>query len=347
MTELASGVDALYLSGKTALGPALIARLEDSRADAIALDARPPVQFGALSFSMEPHGWGKYRYCLTHPYLRLGLTDKLGIPAIRVQPRAEFLHGVGARAAAHTIADLLEGECGAVRLVVSRIDLFADVQGWEIDGDERRNFVTRATARRTFEEGDAFTGLQFGSRSTGTASGRIYDKTRDIVRTGAEFWKDIWGNELDPDHPVLRVEFELSRSALREFGLTTPDEVLDATGSLWTYCTLEWLTLRVPTGDATRSRWPLAPEWEAIHRASIGEGSIGITRAYKGQQRGEMGKSFPGLVGHLARFGALGDCYSQAELLEVLGDFLNRYQKLTGLSMDHRIWKKRRELGLL
>ena len=202
------------------------------------------------------------------------MTDKLGIPAIRVQPRAEFLHGVGARAAAHTIADLLESECGAVRLVVSRIDLFADIQGWEVHGDERRNFVTRATARRTFEEGDAFTGLQFGNRSTGTASGRIYDKTRDIARTGAIFWHDIWG-QARPGRSSHASGVRVGRGVLREFGLTTPDEVLYAAGSLWAYCTLEWLTLRVPTSDSTRSRWPLAPEWEAIHRASMERGPSG------------------------------------------------------------------------
>lgn len=308
--------------------------------------AAPPFQFGALSLSMEPHSWGKYRFCLIHPYFQIGLTDKPSIPAIRVQPRAEFLHGVGARAAAHTIADLLESECGAVQLIVSRVDLFVDVQGWELNGDQRRNFVTRATTRRTFEEGDAFTGLQFGSRSTGTASGRIYDKTRDILRTGADYWKDLWGGAFDPTLPVLRVEFELGRALLREFGLTTPDEVLDATGSLWSYCSSKWLKLCVPTNDATRARWPLAPEWESIRRATIGEDSCGLRRAYQGKQRGEMGKTLPGLVGSLARFGALSDCHSQAELLEVLNDYLTRYAKFSGLSTDHRIWQKHKELGL-
>ena len=199
-----------------------------------------------------------------------------------------------------------------MRLVVSRIDLFADIQGWEVHGDERRNFVTRATARRTFEEGDAFTGLQFGNQVNGH---RERTDLRQDTRHRADRCDFLaaYRRQARPGRSSHASGIGVHRGVLREFGLTTPDEVLDAAGSL---CGL--LHARVAHSarahcDSTRSRWPLAPEWEAIHRASMGEGSIGITRAYKGQQRGEMGKSFPGLVGRLARFGALGDCYSQAE----------------------------------
>jgi hypothetical protein len=40
--EVASGVDALYLSGRAALPPSLVERLENARTEAVALDARPP-----------------------------------------------------------------------------------------------------------------------------------------------------------------------------------------------------------------------------------------------------------------------------------------------------------------
>ena len=48
-----------------------------------------------------------------------------------------------------------------------------------------------------------------------------------------------------------------------------------------------------------------------------------------------------------ARFGALSDCHSEAELLEVLKDYLGRYAKETHVSTDYRIWQKRRSLELL
>ena len=121
LTELASGVDALYLSGRTSLSQELLTRLEATRTLANELGGSPPFQFGALEMLMAPHAFGKHRYCLTHPYGRIGITPSLHLPAFRIQPRAEFLHGVGPRAAVQGFRDLIEDECGFVKLQVSRI----------------------------------------------------------------------------------------------------------------------------------------------------------------------------------------------------------------------------------
>lgn len=295
---------------------------------------------------MAPHSFGKHRYCLTHPYGRIGITPSLNLPAFRIQPRAEFLHGVGPRAAVQGFRDLIEEECGFVKLQVSRIDLFADFQGWDLTGDQRGSFVCRATDVGLFEANGALTGLQFGKRSSGTVDARIYNKTIEILSSGSEYWKEIWGDSYDPSRDVFRVEFEVLRGALREFMLDDPDDVLDATGALWAYLTT-WLSYRTPTGDHTRSRWPVAPEWEDVRHSRVSGGELGIERTYRGKQRGELGKMMPALVGNLARFGALSDSRSEAEMLEVLADFLKRYAKESHVSMDHRIWQKKRSLELL
>jgi hypothetical protein len=84
-----------------------------------------------------------------------------------------------------------------------------------------------------------------------------------------------------------------------------------------------------------------------VQRARIRDDAIGIERTYGGKQRGELAKMMPAFVGYVARFGALSDCHSEAELLEVLKDYLGRYAKETHVSTDHRIWQKRRSLELL
>ena len=61
---------------------------------------------------------------------------------------------------------------------------------------------------------------------------------------------------------------------------------------------------------------------------------MGIERTYGGKQRGELAKMMPAFVGYVARFGALSDCHSEAELLEVLKDYLGRYAKETHVSTD-------------
>ena len=346
LNEVASGVDALYLSGRTSLPDNLLARLEATRTLANTLGGSPPFQFGALEMLMSPYAFGKHRFCLIHPYGRIGITPSLNLPALRIQPRAEFLHGVGPRAATQGFRDLIEDECGFVKLQVSRIDLFADFQGWELSGDERGAFVCRASNLGTFEHNGTLTGLQFGKRSSGAIDARVYNKSIELLASGADYWHDVWNEKYDPSRDVLRVEFEVLRGALREFGLNDPEEVLDATGSLWTYLT-NWLSYRVPTGDHTRSRWPVAPQWEDVQRATIGEGAFGLERMYRGKQRGELGKMMPAFVGYLARFGALSDSRSEVEMLEVLQEFLKRYAKETHVSMDYRIWQKRRSLELL
>ena len=58
---------------------------------------------------MAPHAWQKHRYCLTHPYGRIGITPSLNLPTFRFQPYAEFLHGVGrSRHQCKAFRDLIE-----------------------------------------------------------------------------------------------------------------------------------------------------------------------------------------------------------------------------------------------
>lgn len=134
---------------------------------------------------------------------------------------------------------------------VSRLDLYVDVQGWWPTGDDRYRFVCRGQTLETYEASGELTGFSFGRRKTGTIVARIYDKTRDADRKGSDFWLDVWGERLDPAKPVFRVEFELARTALREYGLDTVDDVLGAVPALWLSVTSEWLTYRSPTADQT------------------------------------------------------------------------------------------------
>ena len=344
--ELASGIDALYLTGRASLPSELIERLEIVRAEAVALEGEITIDFGGENLRLAPYAWGRHRFCLIHRFGRIGLTASSSLPAIRVQPRAEFLHGQGPRGVVKWFDELLTKECGPVVFTVSRLDLFADFKGLRLAEEQRHHFVTRAVESVSYEANEEFTGLQFGKRVSGGVSARLYDKTKEIENSGSAYWFDIWQVRDESSLTVLRVEFELGREALREFGVNTPSEALDAAGSLWGYLTVQWLSLRTPTADHTRSRWPVAPEWEVVSRASIREDDWGIARMCAGKQRGQLAILMPSLVGYLSNFAALTDCVVQEELLTQLDAHLKRYQSSTQLSMEHRIWRKRREYGL-
>jgi hypothetical protein len=97
LVELTSGVDALYLSGRASLPDELLGRLEVAREEAIHANEATSVLLGDVEFWLKPHSWQRYRYCLDHPYGRVGFTQSSYLPAIRVQPRTEFIQGSGPR----------------------------------------------------------------------------------------------------------------------------------------------------------------------------------------------------------------------------------------------------------
>ncbi|MGO8823663.1 MAG: hypothetical protein ACLQU9_00290 [Acidimicrobiales bacterium] len=150
LRELASGVDALYLSGPAELPRRFLARLEDCRAWAGEAKRPAPCAIGDLTFGITPHGWGKYRFCLDHEMARIGFSTSRHLPTVRIQPRSEFLHAVGPEAAVRAVHELLDNELGRLRFWVNRVDLFADWQDWSFGLEDAQRFVRRADARRTY-----------------------------------------------------------------------------------------------------------------------------------------------------------------------------------------------------
>jgi hypothetical protein len=301
LRELASGVDALYLSGYGEPTAEFVEHLESARK--LAELVREPLwcNLGDERFNLYPHGWGRYHYLLAGDMGSVGVTTSRHLPAVRVQPRSSHLHAVGPQQCVDRFSELLAGRVDNLSFTVSRVDLFVDLQGLDLDAGCRERFVCRAGAIRVFEQDGAFTGIQLGMRTTKTFSARIYNKTVDLARSGADWWYAIWGDAYDPSLPVWRIEFEIGRQAITDFGLDTPQQVLAATGDLWRYATDEWLTYRVPA-RSERSRWPVAPEWTAIQQASLGGRTVGLDRVRAGRRIGTLRRIFPALAGYLATF---------------------------------------------
>jgi len=346
LRELASGDDALYLSGRAELPKRFLARLEDSRAWAAEAKRPAPCQIGEHTFGIAPHGWGKYRFCLDHHMARIGFSTSRHLPTVRIQPRSEFLHAVGPAAAVATLREILEPELGQLRLWVNRVDLFADWQGWMLSLDDARRFVCRAEARRTYEVGGTLTGLEFGSRKTKTLLARLYDKTAEAAAKDTGWWHEVWGDRYVPGLPVHRLEFEFSRQGLVEFDLNTPDQVLGAVGDLWAYATGEWLTYRSPTNDKTRSRWPLAPEWTQVQRATLGHRAVGVERLRLARRAASIEKLLPGLTGYLASLGALIGTEGIDDTLGAIGHHLHTYEIVSHTQFADRVARRRSELEL-
>ncbi len=343
---MASGIDALYLSGRADIPKPLLARLEDGRAWAVEAKRAAPCQIGHLVFGIAPHGWGKYRFCLDHHMARIGFSTSRHLPTVRIQPRSEFLHALGPRDVVAALQEVLEPELGHLRLWVNRVDLFADWQGWSLTFDDAHRFVCRAEARRTYEVGGTLTGFEFGSRKTNTLLARLYDKTAEVAARDAGWWHEVWGERYDHGLPVHRLEFEIGRQGLVEFELNTPDQVLNAAGDLWAYATGDWLTYRSPTSDATRSRWPLAPEWTQIQAATLGHQAVGLERVRLARRATSIEKLLPGLTGYLASLGALIGTKGIDDTLGAIGHHLHNYEIISHTPFPDRVARRRNELEL-
>jgi hypothetical protein len=343
---LASGIDALYLSGRAEVPTRFLKRLEDCRAWAGEAKRLAPFELGELVFGIAPHSWGKYRFCLEHAMARIGLSTSRHLPTVRVQPRSEFLHAVGPEVAVTTLHEMLSGELRQLRFWVNRVDLFADWQGWELAVDDASRFVCRADARRTYEVAGHLTGFEFGSRSTKTFLARIYDKTADMAVKDSGWWFEVWGERYVPGTPVHRLEFEIGRQGLQEFDLNTPAQVLGAAGNLWAYAAGEWLTLRSPTDDRTKCRWPLAPEWRCVQQATVGHHAVGLERLRLARRSRSIEKLLPGLNGYLASMGALIGTEGIDDTLGAIRHHLHTYEIISHTPFNERVARRRSELEL-
>lgn len=231
-----------------------------------------------------------------------------------------------------------------VKWKVSRLDLFADFHGLGLASESRWDFVCRAKHRRTYEDGDSLETLYFGSGKPVLA--RLYDKPKEIEKSGSDWWPEVWGDAYRRGEQVWRVEFQIARGYLNDVGLSTPDEVLDASDRLWTKLSSEWLTLRIPTEDSNRSRWPLAAVWEAVQVAKMVGLAVGPELVRAGQRRGDLRKLTPAVVGHLAALGALIGAEDAEALVARLPMFLARDGARRGVRFQDRVADKRRAYEL-
>jgi hypothetical protein len=345
LTELASGVDAFYLSGMGTLPVLLAADLARARSAARESAAETPFDVAGEPFLVPGGGLLKYPYRLNHARGVIAFTESASLPTVRIQPRASFLHGVGTAAALQWFTELVGMLLGRVEWKTSRVDLFMDSHGWDLTSDDRARFVCRAQSRVTFEDEDTWRGLRFGTSKSGVLA-RIYDKSEESRLKGTDWWPDRWGERYVPGERVLRVEFQVNRELLRQTQLDGPDDVLAELPRLWAYLTDRWLTFRSETEDATRSRWPLAPEWQQVQRATLRGGAVGLDRVYAGEAAGSVRRLLPALRGYLASAGALLGATTLDETLHRVGRRLQLDEQASGIAFSSRLAEKHVQLGL-
>jgi len=344
--ELASGIDTLIISLRGVLSEELAMALSEAKATALELQSPVDISIGGSMWQLQSGRFGMYPYSLKHEYGLLGITDSLHLPTMRWQPRAEVLHAIGAGSIASWLMDIAEAEIGPVVASVSRLDIHADFQGLFLSPEDKESFVCLArSCVANWDEG-VFSGFTFGSRRSKSMLARLYDKSLEISKKGGTYWYDIWGPSWEPDETVWRIEFEFHRSFLRKFGITTLGEAFQSVGGLWKYATNDWLSLRIPTLDETHSRWPVNSAWRAVQDSSMACRSISLERVQETRRDDALHRTIPQLNGWLARTGALLGLENVEEVIDVLPDIVEMYERSSKKLFPDRIQYSRKKLML-
>jgi hypothetical protein len=188
------------------------------------------------------------------------------------------------------------------------------------------------------------TGFQFGRRSGGGISARLYEKAGQAQAKGAEWWLDVWGTAYEKDEPVTRIEFEFGRTVLRECNVDTPEDLFRARAGLWGYAT-EWLSFRRPTADKTRSGWPLVAQWETVRNASLRDWPVTVARTTGARDAASERRIVAGLCGYVSSRAAFRYVDTIDEALGLADPVLREYERTTGIPFQSRAAKKRRRMG--
>lgn len=309
--------------------------------------------FKGLDFVMWPSGKRPYTYILQHNDFSLLIAKKVfnnKTPEVYVELRSQFLWGFGYKKAYSSFRDWLSGWAVIKSDVVSRADLTVDISGFP--SIKIKNIISCARNKKKhfqfepIKDGEIY---YYGSRETGWRIGsghlmlRIYDKPLEIkTKSHKEWFYDLWKRAgWDGETDIARVEMQLRRNFLKEYGVTTFQSFQDALGDIYRYVTQEWFTLRKPSSDKNRARWALTPFWSEVQRAINNFGEI------YGQIRGQikepkLGSLIPQAAGLISSIGALmGDFAWQDVKYEI-----DQHLRKKGSNLEDLIAEKRKRQGM-
>jgi hypothetical protein len=209
---------------------------------------------------------------------------------------------------------------------LSRIDYCFDYNMDKIDFDEDC-FVSRSNKDSKHREDGKPQTFTFGK---GDVVLRVYDKVAEIKQQSDKAWFYVlWGGL---DQGVWRIEWQVRKVVLRNFGIKTFNDLYNRLGDLLKYLSEEHDTLRCPNGDSNRSRWPMHPLWRDLQERVKYVNQTEIREPYDKEVvlDERMTRITIIMYGYLKRVAAIRciktgkNMISEQEALEYLGERLSR-----------------------
>lgn len=302
---VASGIDSLYVGFDVDLRVGAVDFDDLAFRKAVLKDdpATPArrVLIGGEDLVLHPSGRFPYTVILSNRDMVLGLAKRLR-PSIHAQFRSEALWRDGADALIDRVVQMAS-RIGAVPRglhSVIRVDVAFDIHapGFCPDVD---CFVSRARKDNIWRSNQQTQTITFG---TGGIVIRVYDKSAEIAEDSGKVWfHDIWGVKDD----VWRVELQLRGERLDEAGVATIADLGSRLNGFVVDLLENHTTLRRPTADRNRSRWPLHPLWRALIAAAkaLSPGEAGKPVDFRNSLTHRRRELLCSITGNLKALGAM------------------------------------------
>jgi hypothetical protein len=259
---LLSGLDSLYVSYFFDLEKSDIhfdelafqkERIKEARKEDLA-----EIQLGTERFALMPFGKHPYSYVLSNEAFEVRLGERMS-PSCHVQFYSQFLWQCGLDDLVKRFRSWAESVRLKTKLpeVISRADLAFDYSLSLIDFGAD-DFISRSRKDSIHRENGS---VQTFTRGRGDFVLRVYDKVAEIDQQSEKFWfYDLWGQREN----VWRIEFQVRRARLHEAGIDSLDDLQSLQSDLLRELAANHTTLRTPSPDTNRARWPMHPLWRAL-----------------------------------------------------------------------------------
>ena len=235
------------------------------------------VTISEMEFSIRQTPRGLYRFVLDNDCLNISLGNRMPSqtsPSVYVQVKSAFIHSAGIEPAHEQVLEVVSRiyDGSPYHEQVSRVDPFVDI-AWSkrFYPEDVGKFTTKAKNTVTHNHAGKVNGFTFGK---GNIMARIYDKTLEVRNSGKDWFYDLWG--VGKGTQVWRVEFQLRREALKDFGIETFADLMAQAQALWNYCVNDWLRVRA-TGKQ-KARRDLINFWEIVQAAKFGDGDAKLIK---------------------------------------------------------------------
>lgn len=217
---------------------------------------------------------------------------------------------------------------------LSRVDFTFDYHLPKIDFDED-SFVSLSAADIQYRKNRQIQTFNLGS---GDVVLRVYDKVAEINEQSGKHWFfPLWDGI---EENVWRIEWQVRKEKLKQFAIRTFDDLDAGRGDLLRYLCQNHTTLRIPSDDTNRSRWPLHPLWSDLQAHIETLNVQGVLRSFDEKEllQARLMRMAVSIQGYLKAIAAT-DCVMHGKEMVSNKEALLHLQGLLAHVHDPLTWK--------